>query len=928
MKLFIRCLSILLACLLLVPAVLSSCGQTSSGDGDGSETEQSGNESETPGGLEDYVEIDLTGYKLMRSDYSPKDVTTAFSKLLRVIREMTDLSLGVGTDYVDDTINNRAEYEIIVGATEIEEAQPFQDELKEGEYVIACEGTKIFIIGYDVSETVYAVDRFLKIAFDYDTDKYTNDKWGKTVVRIPKKEVSEMAGKTLESGRVIRPIVQVSSDPLLPISDFKPGGKYDLTEDSIDFHMTSGCGYRGTTGEGPYRIEFTVENRNNKANPIVQLMVNQASGVEHICMSIEHGTFVRVGRSTYERGGASVKLKDPNNYTFRLEVHPEAQRAFYYIDGVFLGEMNVGNDETPLVENAPFSICAVGDDLDVSVYDIYLEQIEETVDYRRYDAVPGEVTDEGVYPKSENAPAQTIYVLNAVDLTGRELMTAVTLQGLVNRTTPEIFLDYRAYNDDMRYSFVQEEAAYLTMLEQKGRTLVQAKLTDLLVQFKDRYKGVIIGDCMKTNFGENLATSLAGVLDAVYLTPGQYDSLKDQIQKDILFRLDDRFKTSVDAYMWLWNTYGDQFSKDVLFHAPASAECAGHTARVCRDYAVMSRALFFCTTDVQTYDDYDFYMSLFASTKPNTGIIGRGGGCFPEFEMFTICGQFGKYFTYGFSTPNMSLLNSLEVGELKQKADVSGATLQDDTIYVTFDLSEGDNLSWDYHLWMFNFRDVEARAAIAKGYSFCGAIYYVAPAVLEYLYSQATPNDYFYMDGGGISNLGSPDAFGLLYKDEDRAKIVTRMLELTNYVAGKTDTVVLRALHNISDEMGNRMAAECPNLQGLFSSYGNVTPAIGGTSQYADSVYLLNSDVVRCRSFLTTFAGSLTPQLQKLLSQTAARQADRGIIFAKVFVYCNQMLNDVSVMQTFRQELQDATGKKVVIVRPDTFVELYQEYAG
>ena len=83
-------------------------------------------------------------------------------------------------------------------------------------------------------------------------------------------------------------------------------------------------------------------------------------------------------------------------------------------------------------------------------------------------------------------------------------------------------------------------------------------------------------------------------------------------------------------------------------------------------------------------------------------------------------------------------------------------------------------------------------------------------------------------------------------------------------------------------------------------------------------------DIVRCRSYLTTFDGSLTPQLSQLLSQ--AKKTEDGIVFAKVFVYANQMLNDVSVLENFRAELEAATDKRVVIVRPDVFAELYAEY--
>jgi hypothetical protein len=224
---------------------------------------------------------------------------------------------------------------------------------------------------------------------------------------------------------------------------------------------------------------------------------------------------------------------------------------------------------------------------------------------------------------------------------------------------------------------------------------------------------------------------------------------------------------------------------------------------------------------------------------------------------------------------------------------------------------------------MHNFADEAARAKTAKGYSFCGALYYVAPAILENFYAKATPNDYFFMDGGGISNLASPDDFGVLYNEDDREKIMTRMLELTDYVAGQTDTAVLRALHNISDAMAERYYFECANITSLYSSYGNMTSAIGGTTQYQQAVYLVE-DIVRCRSYLTTFQGDLGPQLSGLLKQ--AKNPKDGIVFAKVFVYANAMLDNVSMMQTYHQQLQAATDKKVVVVRPDVFAELYREY--
>ncbi|MBR5615436.1 MAG: hypothetical protein IKW66_01315 [Clostridia bacterium] len=867
------------------------------------------------------VEIDLSGYTLMRADLASAKLRTAFLQINAVLKDVCGVKLEVGTDYVDEYVNKRAEYEIIVGHTNIPEENEIYETLSEGEYAIAVNGTKIVVVGYSEEDTIYAISRFLEMTVGYNPDRYETPKREGAVVTV-KNEEGKTVGQILESGRVVTELEECWSDPVDLVADYTgAGGQVTVTADEVVFKdVISVSRWKHTTPDGSYRVQFTVEHKEGSM-PIMQLFINSGTtGVEHICIGIQDN-FVRIGRGTYERGGQTFE-GDAKNYTFRVEVHPDAGRMLYYVNGVFLGEMNVADSDSPLVENSGVGISAVGSDYTVAVKDIYIEEID-AIDARRYDAPDIEVDNEGVYPKSQNAPAQTIYVLDAMAMSYEDLMTATTLQGLVNRTTPQIFLDYRAYNNDPNYNNIDDEVEYLNLLEAKGRTLVYTTLDELLVKFVDYYKGVIVGDCFATNYSENVATSLAGVLDGVYLTEEHYKKLRDDIKKDVLFRLDNRFESSIDAYMWLWNTYGDQFSKTVLFHTSSAAQSEGHTTRACRDYAVMSRGFAFCTTDVQTLEDYDFYMSIFAACAPNTAVIGRGGGCFPEFEMFQICGQFAKYFTYGFSTPNMSLFNSLEVGELKQKAPAATTELEADTVYVTFDISEGDNLSWDYHLWMHNFADEEARANIAKGYSICGALYYVAPAILELYYEKATPNDYFFLDGGGISNLASPDDFGALYQWDDRQEIVDRMLELTEYVASKTDIHVLRALHNISDKMGERYASECPTLTALFSSYGNTTEMIGGTSVYAKSVYMVD-DIVRCRSYLTTFGGSLTPQLKQLLSR--AKSTEDGIVFAKVFVYANQMLDDVSVLETFRAELEAATDKRVVIVRPDVFAQLYKEY--
>ena len=77
--------------------------------------------------------IDLSGYTLMRSDAAGNALRTAFGRMSSVIKEICGVQLKVGTDYVDKNINDRAEYEIIVGHTNIPEENAIYEQLSEGE---------------------------------------------------------------------------------------------------------------------------------------------------------------------------------------------------------------------------------------------------------------------------------------------------------------------------------------------------------------------------------------------------------------------------------------------------------------------------------------------------------------------------------------------------------------------------------------------------------------------------------------------------------------------------------------------------------------------------------------------------------------------------------------------------------------------------
>lgn len=877
----------------------------------------------------DGLTMDLTKYTIVYGADASEETAKAVAHLQDILKTYAGTELSAAPDSAA-----RSDYEIVVGKTNVAEAASLQGALTKGNYTVAYEGDRVFLLGYGDEDVAYAVSRFLNITTGYHVDKYENRPIEGTTLQLTK-ESGKTQGQLLAGGREIKEIEPCTSDPLDLAQEFNAINAAGKTADEITFKSSGAIVWKGKTEDGSYRMQMTVESRNDVI-PDVYFRTNVYVGdTEQVQFSVQaEGAkrMIYLNRMTTKCGGIDVFPADPKCYTMRMDVHPEVGRLFYYIDGIFLGELCISENDLPLLENVGMNVDVVGNNMDFVIRDVYIEPIDCVDEQIKYEAVDIEIGDEEVYPQSENAPAQTIYVVEIMKLPPHERLTILTLQGLVNRTTPQLFVDFRAYNHGNFIGFTDgyENTAHLDILRDKGRELVTITLEEALVKFSDFYTGVVMGDCFANNYNENVATSLCGVLDAVYMSEEYYNTTKDTTKKDILFRLDNRFESSIDAYMWLWENYKDQFSKTVLFHTNAAIDNVIHAPLYCRDYAVMSRAFTFAATDVKTIEDYNFYMEIMASTAPNTPVIGfgQGGTSFLEFHFFSLCGRFGKYFTYGFACANMSLMNSLEHGELKQQEPEEELTVEDDTMYITYVLSDGDNLSWDMHLWLRTMtEDPEGYGEDnAKGYSICGGLYYVAPAFLEYMYENASPNDYFFLDGGGISNLASPDDFAYFLEEDDREDAVDRMLELTNYVAEKADISVLRALANISDEMAERYAWECPAISMLVSSYGSRAAGDGGTESYDQVTYMVDG-IVRCRTHLLTFnRAPLAGQVRDLLNQSSAKKAKGGTVFATVFVLGNDVLYDLSQVEKMTEDIQSATKKTVVAVRPDVYAELYRQY--
>jgi hypothetical protein len=201
-----------------------------------------------------------------------------------------------------------------------------------------------------------------------------------------------------------------------------------------------------------------------------------------------------------------------------------------------------------------------------------------------------------------------------------EAMAVASIQGIINRSAPEIYVFSRK-NTRPQYwlDLLSKDGRWL-----QGRTLLpHADLTALIQLGGDRIKGVVIWDDA-VPASVNVATTIAGVLDAVVLSPElaalHLPQWKLPVIKDLrgLFTGAETGSRKNDAYRWAIREYlakGLCSSKLVcLFEDSFNARATGGIGYVVtRDWAVKNRAFVYDLSpwgDEKPGDDPDQRMGL------------------------------------------------------------------------------------------------------------------------------------------------------------------------------------------------------------------------------------------------------------------------------------------------------------------------------
>ncbi|MBC7326937.1 hypothetical protein H5T87_02310 [bacterium] len=508
-----------------------------------------------------------------------------------------------------------------------------------------------------------------------------------------------------------------------------------------------------------------------------------------------------------------------------------------------------------------------------------------------------------LFPRSAQ-PDETLIVCDASRLSSDWQLALVTLQGIVNREKPKIYLLLNPTDEQ-----------WLEWMIKRGWIKGKEGVDDpkeLLNRFAERIKGMIITD-PRLPATKNIATMLASLEDAVVVSP----RLSKELNLPIVEDLRGHWKTNVSAYRWALDNLWDKMNHQVL-------ACLYPDHLWLRDYLVENKVFIFWISGridgaepyANTEEEVRFAENLLAKAPPNIPIMGYpwagvdvGMGEGPGVTLFS---EFAKFLVGSINCSNLSVHSGIPDQKFAQQVPPPVPQLQRDKVYVSFIISDGDNLPV---LTVGNFPQLwqdKMRGQFPIGWTISPSAHILIPAVVDYYYSTATPNDSFLAAVSGVGYC-YPDSYATRYRE--RAKVYDEFLDITAEHMNKMGLDMAWIMGVTRPELISRYAERIPNLKAIFPDYGR------RLSEYSEAVYMTAKNVPVFHA-VTSWRENATreEQIANIVAQVRSITPPERPAFLHIFI-CNWFF-DLPMLEEILKQL----GPEYVAVRPDHLASLYKRY--
>lgn len=311
-----------------------------------------------------------------------------------------------------------------------------------------------------------------------------------------------------------------------------------------------------------------------------------------------------------------------------------------------------------------------------------------------------------------------------------ELIMVETLQGIVAQEKAQIYV--------LRNQAASKKWLEELMDKEKVSVTYADNAWDLVEQFRSSIvdNGFVVYKIDDPSL--NVACTVSGVKGYVAIE----ESIVDMAVNNGLVQMEDvRDKDE----KWAFDTYKDQLNTGLIMSQP-------YNNYAFRDYGVATKSLFF-------YDDNtDNVFEVYTHMEDNGVVMGWYRD---EMVGVDISSMLEKITLAADHAHNLSTYASFDSGVMKQKKQQSYKVKSDDVHYVTFMMSDGDNVQWYTNGMLLDrrFFGAKNRGEFPIGWSIPPTLVDLAPIIMEYAYDSQTNNDEFVagVSGAGYINPGTYD---------------------------------------------------------------------------------------------------------------------------------------------------------------------------
>jgi hypothetical protein len=307
------------------------------------------------------------------------------------------------------------------------------------------------------------------------------------------------------------------------------------------------------------------------------------------------------------------------------------------------------------------------------------------------------------------APLRSLDVIARSALAPGELVLVSTLQGLVARGSSE-----QIYIDEGGPSTVWKQ----NLADRYGVTLDASRTTwtALLERFRDRVKGYVLYDRAANQRSLTAASALSGPLAAIAV-----DAPLEAQVKGLGLTMAADVRTHDE--LWVYDQYPGRFS------TRTAAEQAPTISHQLRDYIALTSS-------------FTFYDGITAFRSKVLQGLDHEAFCFgyyglDEFGMVSNATAQGVVMIPSDFAANLSVHSSVRSRAGLTQRPAAAPAPETDVHYVTFVLSDGDNVAFDLQTLQQTYAD-PVRGSFDMGYEISPALVDLAPGTMRWYYEKAS----------------------------------------------------------------------------------------------------------------------------------------------------------------------------------------------